>query len=264
MKPMSTEEHRTVLLDIASTIHRVCDEHGLVYVLQGGSLLGAIRHGGFIPWDHDFDIMMPRHDYDTLIEHWNEWCDDPKYQMIAPSLKNCPYFFAKVVDTSTYVKQIYIADEYCTGAWVDIFPLDGVHDNVDEIRQKVLHAKRAVYTAITDTSSGSTPLIKAAKKVVTPIWKRIIKPYEMTYKTDQLMRSQSAEPTDALATFSTTHSFLICPIDLIFRRTLVPFEDREYWGPADYEAALVNEFGENWRTPMPDGDHIVKESRYFL
>ena len=57
-------------LDILDVIDKVCAEHGIRYSLGYGSLLGAVRHGGFIPWDDDLDIMMPREDYERLIQIW--------------------------------------------------------------------------------------------------------------------------------------------------------------------------------------------------
>ena len=231
MRQMTTDELRADLLDMASLVHGICEEHGLVYILQGGSFLGAVRHDGFIPWDHDFDIMMPRHDYDRLVENFDEWCPDARFKMTAPALGNTPYFFAKVVDTGTYVKQKYIDDAYCTGVWLDIFPLDGyVEGPGDLVRKRVLRSKRTVYTAITDVGTGSTPAIRAAKKVVTPIARRVIDPHKWVREADDLY----------------------------------PFEGRRFWGPRDYDGYLTMEFGDNWRTPINDGQHIIEDECYFL
>ena len=266
MRQMSSDAIKASLLEIADCVHELCEEHGLVYILQGGSLLGAVRHGGFIPWDHDFDIMMPRYDYDRLVENFDDWCTDDRMQMLAPSLGNSPYFFAKVVNTRTYVKQKYIDSEYCTGTWLDIFPLDGYEGQTgDAVRKRVRLAKRVVYAAITDINSGGTASIRALKKVVTPIARRVVDPYKIVNGTDAFMRSKSVNPTSELASYTSTHSFLLkCPAQHVFDRTLYQFEDKKYWGPRDYEGYLRIEFGDDWRIPMCDGQHIEEDNCFFL
>jgi phosphorylcholine metabolism protein LicD len=152
------------------------------------------------------------------------------------------------------------------GAWLDIFPLDGYPgEEGDRIRQQVRKAKRVVYTTITDVNTGSSKTIKAMKKIVTPLARRVINPYKIVTATDNYVRKQSTVPTSMLASYMSTWSFVLkCPIEHVFNRTLLPFEDRVYWGPRDYEGYLEIEFGKNWRTPICDGQHIVKEKCYFI
>lgn len=82
-------------------IEKVCDRHGLRMMVAYGSALGALRHQGFIPWDDDLDLLMPREDYDRLI---NNYADElpQQYKVFAPNSKNGPICrFTKVVDTTT-------------------------------------------------------------------------------------------------------------------------------------------------------------------
>ena len=75
------------ILEILLAVDKVCREHGLRYYLWAGTLLGAVRHKGFIPWDDDVDICMPRADYDTLMAHAKEWLPAPYEAMSAVSEK---------------------------------------------------------------------------------------------------------------------------------------------------------------------------------
>ena len=69
-------------VSVLEAVDKVCEEHGLRYFIVDGSLLGAVRHKGFIPWDDDIDIAMPREDYDKLIEHAEEWIPKPNNSVL--------------------------------------------------------------------------------------------------------------------------------------------------------------------------------------
>ena len=113
------------ILKILQTIDSVCKEHDLRYYLWAGTMLGAVRHKGFIPWDDDLDIAMPRKDYEILMQHAKEWIPQPyeaKCAEIDPTYSGA---FAKVIDSSTTLieREHY---NYLAGIYSDIFPLDGM------------------------------------------------------------------------------------------------------------------------------------------
>ena len=115
---------RARLCSMYKYLSSFCEERGLSIFVGYGTLLGAIRHQGFIPWDDDFDVMMPRADYDKLIRDYSD--DLPEqYRIYAPQSKYGPICrFAKFVDVSTrYVTGSGIEDEK-HGIFLDIFPLE--------------------------------------------------------------------------------------------------------------------------------------------
>ncbi len=119
---------KKIELDILVYIDELCDKFGLTYYLAYGTLLGAIRHKGFIPWDDDIDIWMPRDDYNKLHEIISI-DQSPNYQIL--SILNDKHYgrnFAKIIDSRT----ILIEDNYCgiseLGVYIDIFPLDNQGD----------------------------------------------------------------------------------------------------------------------------------------
>lgn len=110
-----------------SAIHTLCQEHKLRYYLIGGGLIGAIRHGGPIPWDDDIDIGMPRADYERFLVLSRSIA--PPY--LVSNLQSDPdyiYGFAKCYDTDTTVTED-LAIRFTRGVWVDVFPIDGTFDN---------------------------------------------------------------------------------------------------------------------------------------
>jgi len=122
------EETRQVqarLLEILKVIDQVCREHHLTYYLLAGTMLGAVRHGGFIPWDDDADVGMPRTDYDQFVAHADEWLPDGFELVSGGKTKGYPYPFARVQDArSTYI--MHRSYDFVGGLPIDLFPLDGM------------------------------------------------------------------------------------------------------------------------------------------
>lgn len=118
------EIHR-VLLKILVDFDRICREHNLTYYMVGGTLLGAVRHYGFIPWDDDIDIGMPRPDYERFIKL--SQAEFPNYLQVWNRHKRPGYYmfnFSKLVNTETSMIPIENPD-YTIGLFLDIFPIDG-------------------------------------------------------------------------------------------------------------------------------------------
>ena len=125
MKEISFEESKKLLLEILINVDSFCNQHGINYSLAYGTLIGAIRHKGFIPWDDDIDIIMPREDYERFVSIYN--CDE-RYKVIDGS-QNANHSHVRVSDQKTVLK----LDEwrgyfYKSGLWIDIFPIDKVPD----------------------------------------------------------------------------------------------------------------------------------------
>lgn len=116
-------------LKIMDEIHRICIKNNLKYYLIGGSLLGAIRHNGFIPWDDDLDIAMPRKDYDKFIKLCSDQLNDKFYlDSLENNDKYC-FGFAKVrMKNTIYEEKYQINQSVPKGIWVDVFPLDDAKD----------------------------------------------------------------------------------------------------------------------------------------
>lgn len=121
-----------VLCDVAD----VCEEQGFRYSLGGGTMLGAIRHKGFIPWDDDIDIMMPRPDYEALIEYCRT--HETKFKLLCNKLEpKYGYLFAKAWDPATKIVELQgNKNNIDYGLYVDIFPLDAAGDSVEEVKRR--------------------------------------------------------------------------------------------------------------------------------
>ena len=122
MKKITPEEIKKIQLDLLIQFAEFCKKNNLYYCLAYGTLLGAIRHKGFIPWDDDIDVIMPRPDYE-------KFCKLVAEKKIATSLQNnSTYPFVKIIDTRTLVRERFAQKEE-VGIWIDVFVLDGNFNN---------------------------------------------------------------------------------------------------------------------------------------
>lgn len=112
------------ILQILLKVDQVCREHGLRYYCWAGTMLGAVRHGGFIPWDDDMDICMPRPDYDCFMQHAHEWLPEPLEATCIDITPGYPGGFGKIIDSSTTLIEREHSD-YVGGIYIDVFPIDG-------------------------------------------------------------------------------------------------------------------------------------------
>ncbi len=112
--------------DILQVVSKICDEEQIRYYLSSGTLLGAVRHQGFIPWDDDIDIMIPRPDYERFLRVASEKL--PPYLALCHYTKDCNYPFrqAKVVDKRYQLVREIFSDNKAYDVWIDVFPLDGL------------------------------------------------------------------------------------------------------------------------------------------
>lgn len=118
---MSLEEMKSIELEMLIHIDKFCKEHNICYSLCGGTLLGAIRHQGFIPWDDDIDIFMPRPDYQRFIALYNNF--HPRFTLQNIYNDDSYYFLhSKVYDNRT----VLVESSACNGVFIDIFPIDGL------------------------------------------------------------------------------------------------------------------------------------------
>ena len=140
MKELSGKQFKKLLLDNLKNFDSFCKANNIAYFLMFGTLLGAVRHKGFIPWDDDIDLMIPRADYEKLIKIFNQ--KNSRYQLVSYETNNeftAP--LAKVIDTKTLLIQNYgYKEKVELGVYLDLFVLDGLPS---DIKQQKKHIKTA-------------------------------------------------------------------------------------------------------------------------
>lgn len=163
MKEVGDEEYKHVILDILVAFDRFCTEHGLRYYMMSGTVLGALRHGGFIPWDDDIDVAMPRPDYERFLSLTakNEF---ELYRVnTVKNTRSFIYPFAKMCDRRTYLFEHRHVDCRDSGAFIDIFPIDGFPEDSTQWKG---HVKRLRFLRNLNKYAG-TGIMKSDKPLAT-------------------------------------------------------------------------------------------------
>ena len=144
-REIETEELKKLELDVLIAFRDYCEENGIRYFFTGGTLLGAVRHGGFIPWDDDIDVVMPRKDYERFLA---EYPKDGRYKVINRKFNKDFYApYSKLVDTKTEIIEQKIRSIKGMGAFIDIFPLDGLGDSEEVAKANVRKSRKFFHYA---------------------------------------------------------------------------------------------------------------------
>ena len=133
MKYLTLEEIHKEETEILKKFISFCDENNLTYYICGGTLLGAIRHKGFIPWDDDIDVMMPRNEFEKLEKILNEKKIAENLSFISYDNGNMHYPFGKVINTNIKIDDSCVKDKLEQYLWIDIFPMDGIPESLSLI-----------------------------------------------------------------------------------------------------------------------------------
>lgn len=132
MKTLTESEIRKIQMDMVSFIDDVCRKNKIEYSLGGGSLLGSIRHKGFIPWDDDIDIMLKRSEYEKLIQVIKTSENLAPFQLLHYTTEKTLVPFAKLYNSKTIVKSLFSNTQPDLGVFVDIFPMDALPEDENE------------------------------------------------------------------------------------------------------------------------------------
>ena len=164
------QEIQQMELGIMEYIHEVCNKIGVKYFLAYGSLIGAVRHQGFIPWDDDMDICMLRDDYEKLQDYLIANPSERYQVMSYKNNRNYVYPFMKVMDNQTYLIEEDVRIDSNMGIYVDIFPVDGYEDDQafkDKMTTIIKKRQLSCYTfkGITNKNSFINSLIRYASVI---------------------------------------------------------------------------------------------------
>lgn len=256
MTKIDVDEIKSLQLDIMKQVHNFCKIHGIKYFLAYGTLIGAIRHRGYIPWDDDIDIMMLRPDYEKFVAMFNGSCKN--LIVVAPE-NDLNYYapYANVIDTRTILEEYNINHlGRDVGVKIDVFPLDAVSKS--PIKQKldkfccrflnaVLLNKKTTYKK-EKTKGFARTLLYVLESFF--FW---LIPYKFA-QWSILKVSQSNEWENAVSVDNIATGIYENPksIDWFSETIEWPFEDCAFNVPQGYDEYLKNRYGDYMKLPPED------------
>lgn len=264
MKKMSLTDIQKISLDILKDVHCFCENNNINYSLAYGTLIGAVRHKGFIPWDDDIDIIMPRPDFERFCKSYHS----SKYKKSNPD-KGYTMFARVYDDTLTYVEQKELPwAPFDTGVWIDVFPIDSVADNKKEFiktGEKILKLwKLEFIKRNTFVPLQKKNLQKKIKSIIKTIFFPI--PISSILKKHRKLMSKYKYGT-------TNHCSQLCcadnifkeyvPIELFKEYTTILFEGESFKVIKEYDKYLKICYGNYMQLP-PEEERIPKQNETML
>lgn len=255
MKKIREDELKNIQINILSAIHSFCVEHNLRYSLAFGSLLGAIRHKGFIPWDDDIDIMLPRVDYEYFIKNFKT----ESFSIVNIWMQNEYHLpFSKVYQNDTILKECGdVNSSY--GVYVDVFPVDNVPNNWCErmfffAQKRILNIVHIIKLVMID--SRRSYMKNFALKVGKAVFYKL-RVAELAKYMDTISQKYNDQ--------TTSHMAILVPNDSkadwihesrIFNEYIeIPFEDIIVKSIKDYDSILTILYGD-YNTLPPEEKRI--------
>lgn len=247
MKKIELEERKKIQLDVLDRIHAFCIQNDIKYTLAYGTLLGAVRHGGYIPWDDDVDIAMLRKDYDVFVKSFV----DERYKVASFETSHNLIAFAKVFDNETVIVDRK-ASTHSLGVNVDVFPIDDapVSSRICKWHkwhiQRLKDCNRIKLFKINKESTKLNNLIGLAGKVLL-----IVFPYSyFVRRIITLSKKYNGKNCNKAVHWPASGHALPLDKQLFENTQLTPFEDRHYNAIVETDKYLSNEYGD-YMTPPP-------------
>ena len=247
------------ILEILQVVDNTCKENKLRYYLTAGTMLGAVRHKGFIPWDDDADIAMPRPDYEKLIANAKLWLPKQYELICAENDKNYSLPFAKIQDANTTIIE-HSHLRYLGGVYIDVFPLDGLPDGkiarffhvqrYKWLRKRLYFTYRDPYRHGNGPSSW-IPLLHRKLYTVEGLQRSIRK----------LLLKYSFDDCKLVQDYDDGHKGVITK-DILGKPTPYQFENAMLMGYENYDAYLSQKYG-SYMTP-PEVEHQRQHNYYYL
>lgn len=246
-------------LKIMKTFANICKTNGLRFYLMGGTFLGAVRHKGFIPWDDDIDLGMPREDYDRMAKIIDGLLPDGYVFRNFEKGNETTIYFSRIEDLNYEIKDNSALVKRQRYAWIDIFPLDGMPENaaLRFIHKFVLLYRRLAlqYSNYSTVVNQDLPGRPFHEKLLIDLgriipFEKVFDTKKCLYKLDKSLRRYPYVGSEYVVNFMGAYKFKeMFPKNIYDEISFYPFEDGAYAAPKDYDLVLSQMYGDYMKVP---------------
>ena len=261
MKELSLDDCKKILLKILISIDKCCRDNNIKYSLDFGTLLGAVRHNGFIPWDDDIDLMMTRENFIKFKDTYN----DDKFDFISPEQENWGWHFIRVCDKSSVVKfDEEVENVPKHGLWVAIFPIDKKPD--DEKKWKSQMKKIDLFSLFGRVKRSrwvsSHGLFRNTSKLFMRVLLSPIKMICLSKKVDKYLSAYNSY--NASFSFQRGLLYHIFPTSWFDNYIDIEFEGHKFMAISHYDEYLRQEYGDYMKFPPKEKQVPKHEYEAYL
>ena len=265
MKELSVREYKKMTWDILVCIAEYLERHNLRYVLFYGTLLGAVRHQGFIPWDDDIDIAMPRPDYEEFRKLLKTEPLAPYYIPASVHDGNSVYPWMYIIDTRTKIENDELAME--ENLFVDVFPLDGMPKDEAAAKKRKEKGRRLHKNHVRSRYpyKRDAGTLRGILKFPLLYWAHKTGPAKFAEQMEKLAKEVPYEEGTecAVMTYFPDESEVFAKKDL-FPAKKIGFEGREFCAPNNADKVLRTMFGNYWELPPKEKQVGYIHKAYLL
>ncbi len=254
-------------VDILQEFHRFCTQNDIAYFIGGGTLLGAIRHRGYIPWDDDIDIAMFRPEYERFLKSYNAPGKDHKVY----SIGSCPWWpfpYAKLsYEKSRMIETNVNFGSHEIGVNIDVFPIDNCPGSLDAQKRLIrrIRWRRTVIDLKSPVISGKRNFFLNLILLVSKGLFRFVSPYRMSRKIDAIARELNGGDTSHCGVIVWGHYLgEIVPRQALSGTVGVEFEGSRYSAPSGYHQWLTSIYGDYMTLPPKEKQVTHHDFEAFL
>lgn len=252
---LSIDEVKELILKILIDFDSFCNHFNLDYSLAGGTLLGAVRHGGFIPWDDDIDVYVPRKDYDFILKNYNKWGRKKGYKVISSKNNGFYMMISKIIDTSTVAMEEHRTEKI--GVWIDLLPVEYVDGMPSETKDKLYDLSENMYYFGKKQYLNTNNPFKVIKKKIA----RTIKKHMYISEYSKLINTYRGNSNICFYSKRRKKVWSILPKDLgiVNSGCTLNFEGHQFKVMKKWKEYLEIYFGKNYMELPPESERVSHE-----
>ena len=252
MEQIDFKDFKSIELGVLEEFHNFCDKHSLRYYLCSGTLLGAVRHKGFIPWDDDIDVCMPRSDYDRFLALYRNV--NSNYGVISfENNKDCWLYWSKMFDKRTIIREEGTHGVSDCGLYIDIFVLEGYGDSKEEAIKRFKKNRKALKLIYSKIFRPALWPFKSFLLFIMSFfinWRYVLKKMKKYNLKKTFDESKYVFPQSPMATEKNIYERYFFD-----KRILIEFEGKQFYCSDCYDKILKQSYGDYMMYP-PENERV--------